>query len=162
MRLRWAAPAISRITRLNTVPNTLQPAPLWKRLSASVYDLLPLAALLMIGTALLLPLTGGMGMPRQGLGHLGYQLYVAALIALYYIWSWHRGGQTIGMRAWRLRVRTTDAQRPPFHVASLRFLYCLISIGALGIGLLWPLIDARKRMWHDIWSGTEVVAVPKP
>ncbi len=137
-------------------------APLWKRLAAALYDLLPLAALLMLATFALLPLTGGEGMPRQGIGHHAYQAFIGLLITLYYAWSWHRGGQTIGMRAWRLRVQTDAAQRPSLRTALLRFAGSLIAIAAAGIGLLWPLFDARKRMWQDIWSGTVVVCVPKP
>ena len=146
---------------------TVQPAPLWKRLAASLYDLLPLIALLMIGTAILLPFSGGAlgkpnAMPRSGLAALAYQLYLFALIAAYYVWSWHRGGQTIGMRAWRLQVRSTDGSRPSLRQAVLRFFASLVSIAAFGLGLIWMLFDARGRMWHDRWTDTEVMVVPKP
>jgi uncharacterized RDD family membrane protein YckC len=136
-------------------------APLWKRIAAAFYDLLPLAALLMVATALLLPFTGGKAVPSHGFAHIAYQILVFGLCALYYIWSWHRGGQTIGMRAWRLRVQDTAGERPDFKTAALRFVFSLISIAALGIGLFWPLFDNRKRMWHDLWVGTEVVVIPK-
>ncbi len=141
--------------------SALPPAPLWKRLAAGLYDLLPLAALLMLATFALLPLTGGEGMPRRGPGHHAYQSFMGLLIALYYVWSWHRGGQTIGMRAWRLRVQTDAAERPALGTALLRFAFSLIAITAFGVGLLWSLYDPRKRMWQDIWTGTEVVCVPK-
>jgi uncharacterized RDD family membrane protein YckC len=153
-------------------------APLWKRLMASTYDLLPLIALLMVATALMLQLTGAEGVPksgveriplnaiegipRTGLVHYLYQALILLLVALYYIWSWHRGGQTIGMRAWRLRVQTEAGAKPAFKTASLRFALSLVSIGALGLGLIWSLIDPKRRMWHDRWTGTEVIVVPKP
>jgi uncharacterized RDD family membrane protein YckC len=142
--------------------NSVVYAPLWKRLAASLYDLLPLIALLMLGTALLLPLTGGQGMPRSGAGHYAYQAYVFSLTAIYYIWSWHRGGQTIGMRAWRLRVQTESGTRPGFKTACLRFGASLVSVAAVGLGLLWALADPKRRMWHDRWTRTEVIVVPKP
>jgi len=137
------------------------PAPLWKRLAAALYDLLPLAALMMVGTALLLPLTGGAAMPHLGLTHFAYQLFVFALIAGYYIWSWHRGGQTIGMRAWRLRVQTQSGSNPDIRTACLRFACSLVSVFAMGLGLIWALFDSRRRMWHDRWTGTEVIVIPK-
>jgi uncharacterized RDD family membrane protein YckC len=152
-------------------------APLWKRLMASIYDLLPLIALLMLGTALMLLVTGAEGVPqtgveriplndiegipRSGPAHYAYQAFMMLLVAIYYTWSWHRGGQTIGMRAWRLRVQTEAGEKPGLKTATLRFLLSLVSIAALGLGLLWALFDQRKRMWHDRWSGTEVVYVPK-
>lgn len=148
----------------NSRPAIVQPthpAPLWKRLAAALYDLLPLAALMMVGTALLLPLTGGAAMPQLGLTHFAYQLFVFALIAGYYIWSWHRGGQTIGMRAWRLRVQTQAGSNPDVRTASLRFVFSLVSVFTLGLGLIWALFDNRRRMWHDRWTGTEVIVVPK-
>ncbi len=153
-------------------------APLWKRLMASIYDLLPLIALLMVATALMLQLTGAEGVPATGVDriplndiegiprtgpvHYLYQALILLLVAFYYIWSWHRGGQTIGMRAWRLRVQTEAGAKPGFKTACLRFALSLISIAALGLGLAWSLIDPKRRMWHDRWTGTEVVVVPKP
>ena len=153
-------PPNSSPTKPAAVP-IAHPAPLWKRLAAALYDLLPLATLMMIGTALLLPFTGGAAMPRLGLTHFAYQLFVFALIASYYIWSWHRGGQTIGMRAWRLRVQTQAGSSPDVRTASLRFAFSLVSVLALGLGLIWALFDRRRRMWHDRWTGTEVVEIPK-
>lgn len=149
-------------TRIGPPVNAPHYAPLWKRLVASIYDLLPLAALLMVATALLLPLTGGSEMPRQGWRHIAYQTWIFGLTALYYIWSWHRGGQTIGMRAWRLRVQTPAGERPTLRIASLRFVLSLVAIGAAGLGLIWSLFDPKRRMWQDRWTDTEVVVIPKP
>ncbi len=136
-------------------------APIWKRLMAALYDLLPLLALMFMTTAVLLPFTGGEAMPERGLGHIAYQLLLYGLGAAYYIVSWQRGGQTIGMRAWRLRVRTDSGEPLSFKSAALRFLCSLISIAVLGLGLLWGLFDARRRMWHDRWTRTQVILIPK-
>ena len=153
-------------------------APLWKRLTASLYDLLPLLALLMLGTALMLPLTGAetappvasgripfnsiQGIPRSGFAHYAHQAFMLLLIAFYYVWSWYRGGHTIGMRAWRLRVRMADGGALDLRTAALRFAASLLSVAVFGLGLIWALFDPQRRMWHDRIAGTVVVVVPKP
>lgn len=151
----------SRNPKAQTTVTPVSYAPLWKRLLASLYDLLPLLALMFVITILLLPFTGGEEMPRTGVGHHVYQVLIYGPGALYYIWSWHRGGQTIGMRAWRLRVQTESGAHPDFKTACIRFGASLISIAVAGLGLLWALTDPKKRMWHDRWTGTEVIVVPK-
>jgi len=37
--------------------------------------------------------------------------------------------------------------------------WLVLTFAPFGAGLLWPLVDHRKRAWHDIVSGTRAVAV---
>ena len=37
----------------------------------------------------------------------------------------------------------------------------LVSIAALGLGLLWLVVDPQKLTWHDRIAGTRVVVLPK-
>ena len=39
------------------------------------------------------------GAPRHTL-----QLFIALVFAAYFLWSWLRGGQTLAMKAWRIRL----------------------------------------------------------
>lgn len=135
------------------------PAGLGRRLMAAAYDLLPLLALWMAGTAILLPFTGGKGIAPH---NLAYQGWLVAIAYFYYTVSWRRGGQTIGMRAWRIRVVPVDAPALAWSRASLRFAVALVAVAALGAGLLASLFDRRRRMWHDRAAATEVVLLPKP
>lgn len=135
-------------------------APLWKRLMAAGYDLFPVAALVMIATALVQPLAGG-AIPAGSTASRWLQWLLLVLIAAYYAGSWHRGGFTIGMRAWRLRVQTETGQRPTLNQSLLRFAASLLAIAPLGLGLWWSLFDPRRRMWHDRISGTVVVVEPR-
>jgi uncharacterized RDD family membrane protein YckC len=36
-----------------------------------------------------------------------------------------------------------------------------VSLAALGLGYFWIWIDRERLAWHDRWSGTRVVVVPK-
>jgi uncharacterized RDD family membrane protein YckC len=81
--------------------------------------------------------------------------------AAYFALSWSRGGQTIGMKPWRLRVVRGDGASPDLTQSLLRFGVALISLAALGIGFWWALFDAQRRTWHDIAAGTVVVRLEK-
>ena len=79
------------------------------------------------------------------------QLFVVLVLAAYFLWCWLRGGQTLAMKAWRVRlVEVTPAK------AILRFLYSLILVPT-GISLLWALFDKDRQFLHDRLSGTRLV-----
>jgi uncharacterized RDD family membrane protein YckC len=65
------------------------------------------------------------------------------------------------MRAWRVRVQRYDGKPITWWQALLRFLIAFVSWGALGLGFLWSLYDKRKRTWHDIYSESVLVVIPK-
>ncbi|HWT16076.1 MAG TPA: RDD family protein [Patescibacteria group bacterium] len=138
-------------------------APLWRRLLAAFYDVLPLAGLLMIATALALLLTYLLvpvervdRVLRNGWPHVALQLWLGALTVTYFVISWRRGGQTIGMRAWKIAVRGETG------ALSLRAALLRVAVGAFLPGLLWCLFDPRRRALHDRVAGTVVLHLPKP
>jgi uncharacterized RDD family membrane protein YckC len=89
------------------------------------------------------------------------QVLVLAFSAAYFVISWRRGGQTIGMRAWRLRVVRSDGRPLDTRQALVRFGISLLSLAAVGLGFFWALIDAQNRTWHDIAAETLVVRLEK-
>jgi uncharacterized RDD family membrane protein YckC len=144
---------------MNDSTATATPAPLGLRLIAAVYDLLPLLALWFVAAGLALAVTKGtLDVHRVG-DKVLVQSFVLVLSALYFIVSWTRGGQTVGMRAWRLRVVNADGTPIDARQASLRFAVALISLGALGLGFVWCLIDRERRGWHDIAAKTLLVRI---
>jgi uncharacterized RDD family membrane protein YckC len=136
-------------------------APLWLRLVAGAYDLLPLLGLWFAAGVLAFAVTGGALDPHRLAHKLLVQALVLGLSAAYFVVSWTRGGQTIGMRAWRLRVVRADGTTLSLWRALLRFFIALISFAALGIGFWWALVEHRRRTWHDIAAGTVVLRKPK-
>ncbi len=104
---------------------------------ALFYDLMALVALLMLATALLLPFNGGQRIPP---GTLIYQLYLLVVAYLYFDYCWRHGGQTLGMKAWKLHWRAAQS-----HWQTLsRFLVGLLVTGALA-GLLFALIPKKPE-----------------
>jgi uncharacterized RDD family membrane protein YckC len=140
---------------------TAAPAPLGWRLITAVYDLFPLMALWFFATILAVLLTGG-ALDVHRLGHkLLEQALLLAVSAIYFVVSWIRGGQTIGMKPWRLRIVAADGGAVDLRRALIRFAVALVSLAALGLGFLWCLIDREKRAWHDIAAGTLLVRLEK-
>jgi uncharacterized RDD family membrane protein YckC len=80
---------------------------------------------------------------------------------LFFIFFWTRGGQTLGMRAWRLRLETHDGGFPSIPVATLRFFVAIVSLIPFGLGFLWQLWDKDKLTWHDRIAGTRMLHYPK-
>ncbi|KAF7771990.1 hypothetical protein PCIT_a1966 [Pseudoalteromonas citrea] len=76
---------------------------------------------------------------------------------LFFSYFWTKSGQTIGMRAWRLKVQTPDGALLSWPKAMLRSLTAL-----LGLGNLLVLVDFKqKRALQDLICGTEVVFLTK-
>ena len=130
-----------------------------RRLAAIVYDSLLLCGILLVA-ALPLPLLGD-GLRSSWWLRLLTQGYLLGICVLFFGWFWVHGGQTLGMRVWRLKI--TDANGGPvtWGSAGLRFAAALLSWAPLGLGFLWMLFDQEKLAWHDRLSGTRLVLNPK-
>ena len=137
----------------------LSPPGLLRRLGAMAYDALLLLALLMMLSYPYVWLTGGV---KPGLFvKTLYQLYLLAICFLFYGGFWVRGGQTLGMRSWRIKLVRQDGGPITWMIAVKRFAYALLSLICLGLGFLWVLYDRDKLTWHDRWSETRLVRLPK-
>jgi uncharacterized RDD family membrane protein YckC len=139
------------------------PAPgLLRRLAAMVYDAFLVIPLLMFVVAL------AMGL-RELLGEGGEELLSPMLVQSLTVLSvvgffsafWLKGGQTLGMQAWRIRLVASAGNELTFGRTVTRIGAALLSAACLGMGYWWCLIDRRKRSWHDHLSGTELVLLPK-
>ena len=126
---------------------------LWRRLLAMLYDAVAVTALLMAATALAMALGfRELSATRDPL----FALYLLAVWFGYLGWCWRRGGMTLGMRAWRLRLENAEGGRPGWGRCLLRFLASLLSAAAGGTGFLWSLADPSNRCLHDLLSRTRL------
>ena len=141
---------------------TALPAHLGWRLIAAVYDLLPVLALWFVATILALALSGGALDVHSFPDKLLVQALVFAVSAAYFTLSWSLGGQTIGMKPWRLRVVRGDGGPVALRYALLRFVVALVSLAPAGLGFWWALFEPRRRAWHDLAAGTLVVRLDPP
>ena len=91
------------------------------------------------------------GAPLEGWVRAAQQLLLGAVFAAYFLWCWLRGGQTLAMKAWRIRLVQVSPPR-----ALLRFLLALLLVPT-GISLLWALFDPERQFLHDRLAGTRLV-----
>jgi uncharacterized RDD family membrane protein YckC len=133
------------------------PAPnLRKRMACLVYDLLLLCAIEFM--LFLLPnmtLAAFIGLVLPGSALLVHLLLVAGL---YFVWFWHREGQTLAMRTWRIRLENADGTRAPLHRLWLRFMWALLTNLPIGLGFFWSVFDRDRQFLHDRLAGTRLVA----
>ena len=130
-------------------------AGLARRALALVYEALLLAALLLAGSLPFVMLTHDEMGP--GLARPLFQLYLVALTGVYFIEQWRRGGRTLPMRTWRLRLVTQDGASLGWKHALKRFLIALPGTLLLGSGFLWALVDREGLFLHDRLAGTKIV-----
>lgn len=138
-------------------------AGLLRRLGAMLYDGLLLLAVLMVATALFLPLTGGEALERHTHPALAfaYRMALLLLVVGFHGLSWTRRGQTLGMASWHLRVEREDGRLLTWGDSLRRLGWGLLSLLPAGLGFAWILVDRQRRAWHDRLSGTRVVVVRK-
>ncbi len=84
---------------------------------------------------------------------------VAIIIGLlYFPWFWARGGQTLGMRPFGLRVVSDrDGGRIGWGTAWLRLVGLWVAGAVFYLGFIWIFIDKRRRGWQDLIANTIVV-----
>lgn len=136
---------------------------LLRRLAAICYDLLLLAASVIAAAALVvLPLGIGLGIDALAIAqHPLFRLYLTLVIIGFFCGFWLRGGQTLGMRAWRVKLVRDDGSPLTLLVCLLRQAAAALSWAALGIGFLWSLLDRERLTWHDRLTGTRLVLLKK-
>jgi uncharacterized RDD family membrane protein YckC len=129
-----------------------------RRLAALLYDGLLLAALLTLYTAaLVFARHGALSAQSTGMWWYAYRAGELALIGSYYLLNWTRSGQTLGMRAWRLRAVSESGKRLNFASALLRFVCGFLAWAPAALGVLWLYVDSEHLALHDRLSKTRVL-----
>ncbi|MCD8512731.1 MAG: RDD family protein [Nitrincola sp.] len=136
-------------------PDT-RPASLGKRVLAMFYDFMLIVAIWMITGFAAVALNDGEAVE----GPL-FKTALFVITFLFFGFFWTRNGQTLGMQAWRIRVQTLDGYRLSWSRSLLRFMLSILSWIPLGLGYIWVLFSDEKLAWHDKFSESCVVQLPK-
>lgn len=170
--LKNATQAVDAANRAS-ISNTSPRAGFGRRLLAMIYDTLVAVAVgmcaAMVMIIVMVVLLKNELLPLQGHAEpaaliqsswaykLVIQLWVGTWIAGFFLWFWKKGGQTMGMRAWRLRIFSTTETPMSWSRLILRLVF---SLG--GIGTLLVLFDYKhKQSLQDRIAGTEVLQLSK-
>lgn len=162
---------LKKIPHKSTV-DTDETAPIagfWPRIGALVYDALIVIGIAAIAGALGLGIAEALiasgivdiaGRYVDGAAYAGSQVWFAVLVwgsvCGFYLWFWTHGGQTVGMRAWRLRVQNTDGSAISLTQALIR-----LATAACGLGNLQVPFDIKNRAFQDHWSNCNVLRLSK-
>lgn len=146
------------------------PAPLWRRLTAILYDSLLLVAVIMaygylhLGVKILLLGEAYKKILRENpAGSTADPLMFAGILIVTFLFFhifWRRNGQTLGMQAWRIQIQREDNKALTATQTLLRLLIAPLSAFCFGIGYLWCLVRPYKT-WQDLATKTVVVLLPK-
>lgn len=131
-----------------------------RRLASMLYESVLLFAVAFIGTWLFQFAAGTVRI--EGWRMTLLQLFLLALFAAYFLWCWLRGGQTLAMKTWRIRLVAKDGHgRLAPKAALLRFLYALLLVPTT-IGVFWAMVDRDRQFLHDRLAGTALVESDRP
>jgi len=130
--------------------NTVRPG-LFRHLMVMVYDLLLLLSSLLLATFPIVALNGGEAI---GQGNPFFIAYLFVVSFGFYGWFWTHGGQTLGMRSWRVFLRSQTHSPVSWQQAFLRFAVSLIAWLPLGLGIWWQYLGKDNVSWPDTLSGT--------
>jgi uncharacterized RDD family membrane protein YckC len=113
-----------------------------------LYEALLIFAVAFFAAWLFFFASGGRDATR-GVLRIELQLFILAVLAAYFVWCWLRGGQTLAMRAWRIRLVDVTPGR-----AVLRF---ILALALLPVSILWALVDRDRQFLHDRLAGTRLI-----
>lgn len=144
------------------------------------YETLLVVALLLIAA---FPLAGAGNLTRRGTPHFLVQTYFLCVVATYFSWFWHHGGQTLAMKTWRIRVTDANGKSITIGRALARFACAALFFVPAAVGvvlllfpnrispliamwlllppvatILWVPFDPDRQFLHDRMAGTRLVA----
>jgi uncharacterized RDD family membrane protein YckC len=126
-----------------------------RRLASALYDLLLVAALVLVAS---FPFLAIFGDATQGWRRNLLQAWVLAVACGYFVHFWTRGGQTLPMKTWRIRLVRVDGGPLGMGRALHRFVLAVLGTAALGLGFAWALFDPERQFLHDRLAGTALVS----
>jgi uncharacterized RDD family membrane protein YckC len=152
-----------------------------RRMAAFVYEGVVLFGVVFIAGYLFAALT----QQRHALEkQTALQIFLFIVLGIYFVWFWSRGGQTVAMRAWHVRLLTASGQPVSQRRALVRYLlaylwflpallaawlaqlkgaqvWILLVVGVVAYALT-ALLHPRRQFWHDALCGTELVIWQPP
>ena len=131
-------------------------ASLARRLAAAVYDALLVVALMFIAT---FPFLAFLGDSTHGWRRHVLQAWIVFVIGAYFVWFWTRGGQTLPMKTWRVKLVKRDGAAVETRTAAVRYVVAMFGALLLGLGFFWALFDREGQFLHDRIAGTRIIRV---
>jgi len=162
-------------------------ASVMRRLAASMYEVVLLAAVAMVVEFALLPLLSALSGPSRDdralplLARTAQAISLACLFAVlgcYCVWGWSGGRRTLPMKTWRIAMEVPSRTNIGMGTAARRYAACWIgpalavaayamlrplglgrwAVALLALNYAWALWDRDRQFLHDRVAGTRLVA----
>ena len=121
-----------------------------RRLASMGYEAVLLFGIAFFAAWLFFFASGGRD-ATAGWSRYALQMFIAMVFAGYFLWCWLRGGQTLAMKAWKIRLVGVTPAR-----ALLRFVLALLLVPTL-VAIVWSLFDRDRQFLHDRLAGTRLI-----
>jgi len=139
-------------TMSETPQNHCRPSVL-RHLGVMVYDSLLLLSVLLAATVIAVMFNAGEAIDNN---NPFFMLYLVVVSGFFYGWFWTHGGQTLGMRAWKVQLQGQQQNNISWKQAIIRFVIAIISWLAFGMGFWWQYLGKDTQSWPDCFSGTRL------
>jgi uncharacterized RDD family membrane protein YckC len=135
---------------------------LFRYLAVLIYDLCLLASILLLAGAIAVFFNAVVSKHDAiEAGNPFFFSYLIIVSFLFYGWFWTHGGQTLGMRAWKVFLSGENLAAVTWRQALIRFCVAIISWIPLGLGFWLRYFTTDKKSWHDRLSHTQLSFNPK-
>lgn len=122
-----------------------------RRLASMGYEAILLFAVAFFAAWLFFFASGGRDATAGALRY-ALQLFIAVVFASYFLWCWLRGGQTLAMKAWGIRLVDVTPRR-----ALIRLILAAVLVPT-AVSVAWALFDRERQFLHDRLAGTRLVS----
>ena len=127
-----------------------------RRLGAFIYDLLLILSLWMMTLWIWILINDG-----EAIYGLFVQVVLLIEVIAFYVYCWIRTGQTLGMRAWKIKIVDVDGENPTLKQSIVRLAFIPVSWSVFGLGFFWFYFSETQQTWHDRLSNTFTVKLSR-
>ena len=140
---------------MNTLPNS-NPVSLPRRVLVIIYDSILLAAVLIFTS---LPIIIPFKITIEHTFYPLYIIYIYFVAFIFFAWNWTHGGQTLGLKTWKIKLIADSGKNVTWKQSFLRYIGSLICWLSCGIGFLWCYTNKDRLAWNDIISKTRLTKI---
>lgn len=134
--------------------NQQQRPSFFRHIAIISYDLFLLLATYLVTTFIIVILNQGEAISQ---GNPFFLAFLFMLSFFFYGWFWTHGGQTIGMRSWKVKLYSHSGTAITWQQALVRYLFAIAAWLPLGAGFWWQFIMKNNQSWPDLFSGTYLI-----
>jgi uncharacterized RDD family membrane protein YckC len=93
---------------------------------------------------------------RTGPAHTLFQAWLVMVCGGYFVYCWVKGGRTLAMKTWHLKLAQADGTAVGWRRAWLRYALAVPGLFLLALGFWWAFIDRDGQFLHDRLAGTRI------